>query len=99
MMILRETTIPYLDGSGSEDRVSLFCFLRSPKYSDNKTDVFMAVSKDGGDTFVNFKISDDPFTPEEGISLVITPISRVQQCHKTNLGEANLANKRMDRDH
>lgn len=32
-------------------------------YSDNKTDVFLAVSKDGGTTFENIKISESPFTP------------------------------------
>lgn len=32
-------------------------------YSDNQTDVYLAVSKDGGATFENHKISDSPFTP------------------------------------
>ncbi|MFH0736706.1 MAG: T9SS type A sorting domain-containing protein [bacterium] len=32
-------------------------------YTDSKTDVYMAVSKDGGQTFVNTKISETPFTP------------------------------------
>jgi hypothetical protein len=34
-------------------------------YSDHKTDVWLAVSKDGGQTYQNIKISDKPFEPEE----------------------------------
>ncbi len=36
-------------------------------YSGNLTDVYMAVSKDGGDTFSNFKVSESPFTPDPAI--------------------------------
>lgn len=32
-------------------------------YDDNRTDVYMATSKDGGLTFVNERISEEPFTP------------------------------------
>lgn len=32
-------------------------------HSDTKTDVYLAVSKDGGDTFKNVKISASPFVP------------------------------------
>ncbi|MGB1003785.1 MAG: sialidase family protein [Salibacteraceae bacterium] len=32
-------------------------------YTDSQTDVYLAVSKDGGNTFINHKISDSPFTP------------------------------------
>jgi hypothetical protein len=32
-------------------------------YDDNRTDVFMAVSRDGGNNFENFRISDTPFIP------------------------------------
>ncbi|HEY5910397.1 MAG TPA: sialidase family protein [Verrucomicrobiae bacterium] len=32
-------------------------------YSDNRTDVYLATSMDGGETFVNRKISQSPFTP------------------------------------
>lgn len=32
-------------------------------YTDNRTDVYMAFSKDGGNTFHNQKISNSPFTP------------------------------------
>ncbi len=37
------------------------------KYKDNKTDVVLAISKDGGKHFVNQIISETPFTPIEGI--------------------------------
>ncbi|HBG72007.1 MAG: glycosyl hydrolase [Bacteroidetes bacterium GWF2_43_63] len=36
-------------------------------YTDNRTDVFMACSKDGGQTFENFKVSDSPFTPTSSV--------------------------------
>jgi hypothetical protein len=36
-------------------------------YNDNKTDVYMAVSKDGGESFENFKISNSPFVPNSGV--------------------------------
>jgi hypothetical protein len=32
-------------------------------YSDEQTDVWMAVSKDGGSSFFNFRISESPFVP------------------------------------
>lgn len=32
-------------------------------YADDRTDVYMAVSQDGGNTFINQKISDMPFIP------------------------------------
>lgn len=40
-----------------------FVFYDRRNHSDNSTDVFMAVSHDGGLTFENFKISESPFTP------------------------------------
>jgi hypothetical protein len=36
-------------------------------YSNNKTDVYLAVSKDGGNNFENIRISSTPFTPNENI--------------------------------
>lgn len=36
-------------------------------YDDNQTDVYLAVSKDGGATFTNQKISETPFTPNESV--------------------------------
>lgn len=42
-----------------------FVFYDRRHYSDNRTDVYMAVSKDGGATFHNFKVSESPFSPSE----------------------------------
>jgi hypothetical protein len=36
-------------------------------YNDSNTDVYMAVSTDGGDTFINFKVSEEPFLPWSGV--------------------------------
>lgn len=36
-------------------------------HPDIATDVYMAVSGDGGDTFVNFKVSEEPFIPNDFI--------------------------------
>jgi hypothetical protein len=36
-------------------------------YDDTNTDVYMAVSTDGGDTFINFKVSEDPFIPSSNV--------------------------------
>lgn len=40
-----------------------FVFYDRRTYSNNATDVYMAVSRDGGETFQNFKVSEAPFTP------------------------------------
>lgn len=48
-----------------------FVFYDRRAYSDNKTDVFMAVSSDGGNTFVNVKVSETPFTPQVGMFISI----------------------------
>lgn len=44
-----------------------FIFYDRRNYDDLKTDVYMAVSKDGGETFTNFRISDSPFLPNSQI--------------------------------
>jgi len=36
-------------------------------YSDNRTDVYVARSTDGGETFTEFKVSQSPFTPNSSI--------------------------------
>lgn len=36
-------------------------------YTDNQTDVYMAVSRDGGASFENMRISSAPFTPNSGV--------------------------------
>jgi len=43
-----------------------FVFYDRRNYEDNNTDVYMAVSMDGGDTFNNFKVSESPFLPYSG---------------------------------
>lgn len=44
-----------------------FVFYDRRNYSDNKTDVYLAISKDGGQTFENHKISESYFTPVESV--------------------------------
>ncbi len=43
-----------------------FVFYDRRNYGNSKTDVYMAVSKDGGATFQNFKVSETAFTPGTG---------------------------------
>lgn len=38
-------------------------FFDRRNYNDTNTDVYMAVSDDGGDSFINFKVSETPFVP------------------------------------
>ncbi len=40
-----------------------FVFYDRRNYDNNNTDVYMAMSKDGGETFMNFKVSESPFLP------------------------------------
>jgi len=40
-----------------------FVFYDRRNYDNNSTDVYMAVSRDGGDSFVNFRVSESPFLP------------------------------------
>jgi hypothetical protein len=42
-----------------------FVFYDRRNYLTLQTDVFMAVSRDGGESFTNFKISQNPFTPSD----------------------------------
>lgn len=44
-----------------------FIFYDRRAYLDNKTDVYLAVSSDGGSTYENRKISDNSFTPTPGV--------------------------------
>lgn len=44
-----------------------FVFYDRRGLKDNLTNVYMARSTDGGETFVNFKINDKPFYPNNGI--------------------------------
>ncbi|MBC8181811.1 T9SS type A sorting domain-containing protein [candidate division KSB1 bacterium] len=36
-------------------------------YNDTRTDVYLAVSKDGGESFQNYKISNTPFKPNQSV--------------------------------
>ena len=44
-----------------------FVFYDRRNYEDNQTDVYMAVSVDGGESFANFRISESPFVPNPAI--------------------------------
>lgn len=44
-----------------------FVFYDRRSYNDTRTDVYMAISKDGGNTFTNVKISESPFVPNQEI--------------------------------
>ena len=44
-----------------------FIFYDRRAYIDNQTDVYMAISSDGGSTYENRKISDTSFTPTNGV--------------------------------
>ncbi len=40
-----------------------FVFYDRRNYNDHNTDVYMAISRDGGESFINFKVSESPFLP------------------------------------
>lgn len=42
-------------------------FFDRRNYSDSNTDLYMAVSEDGGNTFVNFKVSESSFIPYNSV--------------------------------
>jgi hypothetical protein len=44
-----------------------FVYYDRRAYNDSRTDVYMAISTDGGETFFNKKISESPFFPNSGI--------------------------------
>ena len=44
-----------------------FVFYDRRKYDDNKTDVYIAVSMDGGESFDNYCVSESPFLPNPSI--------------------------------
>lgn len=52
----------WMDIDQSTGRLYLVFYDRR-NYSDNQTDVYLAISKDGGRTFINKRISERPFTP------------------------------------
>lgn len=44
-----------------------FIFYDRRNYDNKLTDVYMAVSEDGGENFTNFKISEEPFNPSSDV--------------------------------
>jgi hypothetical protein len=44
-----------------------FVFYDRRGYNSNATDVYMARSTDGGETFLNFSVSESPFLPSAGV--------------------------------
>ena len=44
-----------------------FVYYDRRNHSDNQTDVYMSVSRDGGETFTDTKLSKTPFTPYEEV--------------------------------
>ncbi|MFL5772371.1 MAG: T9SS type A sorting domain-containing protein [Flavisolibacter sp.] len=44
-----------------------FVFYDRRNYADNRTDVYMSRSRDGGSTFQNFRVSESPFAPASNI--------------------------------
>ena len=44
-----------------------FVFYDRRNYDNSNTDVYMAVSKDGGESFINFKVSESPFLPYSSV--------------------------------
>lgn len=71
-----------------------FVFYDRRNYNDTRTDVFMAVSKDGGETFENFKISQSPFIPNSNVFFGdytgISAYNNVVRPIWTRLDETNL---------
>ncbi|MEI7727792.1 MAG: T9SS type A sorting domain-containing protein [Bacteroidota bacterium] len=58
----------------------LYCvFYDRRNHTDNKTDVYMAVSRDGGETFHNFMVSETPFTPN--VSLFFGDYTNIAACN------------------
>lgn len=44
-----------------------FVFYDRRNYADAQTDVYLAISQDGGASFLNRRISESPFTPNNGV--------------------------------
>lgn len=44
-----------------------FVYYDRRAYDDNNTDVYMAFTKDGGNTFTNYKVSEEPFLPNSNV--------------------------------
>jgi hypothetical protein len=44
-----------------------FVYYDRRNFTNNMTEVYMAVSTDGGETFINFPVSEEPFLPQSNI--------------------------------
>ncbi|NQV02961.1 MAG: T9SS type A sorting domain-containing protein [Bacteroidia bacterium] len=60
--LTRHQFFPFLTVDQGTGKVWLVFYDRR-NYTNTTTDVYMAVSGDGGETFENFKVSETPFTP------------------------------------
>lgn len=58
----RQQFLPWMTVDQSTGKI-WFVFYDRRNHTDLATDVFMAVSEDGGNTFKNFKVSEEPFIP------------------------------------
>ncbi len=58
----RHQFFPFVTADQVTGKVWLVFFDRR-NHTDTNTDVYMAVSEDGGDTFTDFKVSETPFVP------------------------------------
>ncbi len=61
-----EQFFPWMSVDAKTGFIYIVYYDRS-KYQDAKTDMVLAVSKDGGKTFTNTTISSSPFTPNSGV--------------------------------
>jgi len=59
----RHQFFPWMDVDPVTGQVCIVFYDRRESVDSLATDVYLAVSEDGGDSFVNEKISDSPFTP------------------------------------
>lgn len=92
--------------NGKEQFMSHFCvdpvtgiinvlFYDRRNYNDNRTDVYLARSSDGGETFENIKINDSPFTPTPqiffGDYIGISSYNNLVSCLWMRLDETQLS--------
>lgn len=57
--------LPWISVDQANGNIYLLFYDRR-NYADNRTDMYMARSTDGGKTFTNFKINERSFTPQNG---------------------------------
>jgi len=69
-----------------------FVFYDRRNYDDRNTDVYMARSTDGGETFENILISESPFIPSSGVffgdytNIILTSLHLTIRCGQSGLG-------------